>query len=157
MNKEIENINKKVDFLIKKADLLEKEIKKETENRDKLVSKFILENKLLKNSNWEIYPNSHSDVLTYTGDLKDIKIVWDLLEKIGISIFGSIRLREDIELCRDDGELTIVFSDPSKINSFISGLELNISDKSVNQELIHLKNKCIEFEKKLHLFKVFNE
>lgn len=124
--------------------------------KEKIISLVIQEEKLLKNSKWEIkFGYTNKMYLEYLGKLSDDKII-EVRNLCASSFHCRFELETDVSLEFNDNVLSLYFDDSIKITDVIKRYELLIdfSDlakrmQQFNNELESLKNISSELGIKL--------
>lgn len=123
------------------------------QEQENLISKMILEDGLLANSDWEIFLDSSNNVsLKYIPAAKPSSSMEFVVSLTRTDYHSWFYLEEGIQLSFDDAEISLTFKENKQAVSFIKRYKLNVSGTGIIDRLTRLKRDVAALEAIYHQF-----
>jgi len=147
LNADIKKMDQSINDIVDKISLLQTEA-------SELMIKIISEEKLLKNTLWEINVN-YKIALDYAGNKNDaaFKPISDLC---GGSYHTWLDMEDGIQLRFDEDAVSLHFDESKQIISFANKHQIKIRGSNVTDKLHALKREVSTLEQLVHQFSIKN-
>jgi hypothetical protein len=147
----IENLASEIKSLDEQSSELQAKSYNLRQEREQLIAQFILDEKLLDGTDWELTLNSNNSVvLSYTS--KNSKSMTDITELARTDYHSWFELSSGIRLQFDDGAVSLNFSEPKQVLPFVKKNRLNVDGSGVSDRLSKLKRDVAALESICHQF-----
>ncbi len=122
------------------------------QEREQLIAQMILENKMLKGTNWSLYlDGSNGVVLNYQTNQASNSM--DFISKMAQTDYSSwFELSDGIYLRFDDDDISISFKEAKQLVPFVKKHVLIVSGSGVTDRLAKLKRDVAALEAVIHQF-----
>lgn len=152
--KELAKLNSLIESHNSEIDIKVNELADFQNKKNDLIIQIINDEKLLKNSQWELKTGSLTS-LKYSGKSDDI-IMSHITNLISQDSFCWIDIEPGIQLQIDGDDVEITFDQPKTILSFIKKNQMSISGASVSDKIQALKRETAALEQLTHIFSIKN-
>lgn len=123
------------------------------QEQEYLISKMILQDKLLADSDWELFLDVNNIVsLKYLPQIPITASMEFVISLTKTDYHSWFELEEGVQLQFDDSEITLTFKDNKQAVSFIKKNKLNVSGTGIIDRLTRLKRDVAALEAIYHQF-----
>ena len=133
------------------ADLASKSYELRQE-REQLIAKMILENKLLKDTNWELFLDGSNGVVLHLQNNQPSKSMDFIIELARTDYSSWFELSDGINLRFDDSDISISFKEAKQLVPFVKKNSINVSGNGITDRLAKLKRDVAALEAVIHQF-----
>lgn len=143
IDEEIAKVDGEISSIQKECDRIQDEVdskmEKLTERKNSLRLIKLLRDRLLKNSEWELWLQGSQLILEFLSSPSNT-LLNDLRNLFDAHWHSSVDLSETIHLRFDDNNLCLVFNNLDEMIDFVKLHELTIDLKNLNQEITRIKS-----------------
>jgi hypothetical protein len=151
--KEIEKLSQSFKALEEKQDKLSDEQDALNKKLDVLLSDLLLEEDILKDSEWRFVSPGATNI-DYVGDINTDPLYNNILSLLPNKNYTWIQLEDGIHLSLDEEYFSISFDELHKIIPFSNKYKIKISGKSIIDRLREIKREASQLEKICHQFQI---
>lgn len=122
------------------------------QEREQLIAQMILGNKLLKDTNWEIFLDGSNGVFLNFQNNQSSDSMGFIIDLAKTDYSSWFELSDGINLRFDDNDISISFKEAKQVVPFIKKNLLNVSGSGIVDRLAKLKRDVAALEAVIHQF-----
>jgi hypothetical protein len=144
-------IDKEVDALEDQHQEISNKMFKLKESKDILIREFILEEKLLVETTWELALGTSNNIYLKL-DVNDENKLSSLRDLCFVAWHDSFEIQDGISLHFDDGAYSLYANDPGQLKNFITNQSLKITATDVTDKVAKLSRQLNNLQEIIHQF-----
>lgn len=149
---QIDFLTKEIDMLYKQAADVQDQAWQKTQLRETLISQIILEEKLLKDTDWKLeFAGANDAYLAHTGKV-DGTSMETILTMARHDWHSQFQVQDDISFHFNDNDISLHFAETKMILPFSQKYGLIIDGSGVQDQLAKLKRDAASLELICHQF-----